>query len=92
MLGKVEDSWTAQVVVPAVQIIRSFLEDCCSATETMNPQSSGQTIKKDLWTQYVCQVIYLLDVFQNNFLLLLKIEDNFLLQNSSFYFSVKSFK
>ncbi|XP_023537420.1 tRNA dimethylallyltransferase 2 isoform X2 [Cucurbita pepo subsp. pepo] len=53
--SKVEDSWTAQVVVPAVQIIRSFLEDCCSATETMNPQSSGQTIKKDLWTQYVCQ-------------------------------------
>ncbi|KAG6585995.1 tRNA dimethylallyltransferase 2 isoform X1 [Cucurbita moschata] len=53
--SKVEDSWTAQVVEPAVQIIRSFLEDCCSATETMNPQSSGQTIKKDLWTQYVCQ-------------------------------------
>lgn len=58
MLGKVEDSWTAQVVEPAVQIIRSFLKDG-SGTETINPHSSGQTIKKDVWTQYICQVIYI---------------------------------
>lgn len=51
---KVEDSWTAQVVEPAVQIIRSFLKDG-SGTETINPHSSGQTIKKDVWTQYICQ-------------------------------------
>ncbi|XP_038895131.1 tRNA dimethylallyltransferase 2 isoform X2 [Benincasa hispida] len=55
--SKVEDSWTAQVVEPAVHIIRSFLKDGCSATETMNPHNSGQTIKKDVWTQYICQLI-----------------------------------
>lgn len=68
MLGKVEDSWTALVVEPAAQIIRSFLEDSCSVIETMNPHCSGQTIKKDLWTQYICQVIYV-GCVSNNFLL-----------------------
>ncbi|XP_022142687.1 tRNA dimethylallyltransferase 2 isoform X2 [Momordica charantia] len=56
---KVEDSWTAQVVEPAVHIIKSFLEDSCLATEKATPHDSGQTIKRDLWTQYMCKVIYI---------------------------------
>ncbi|CAN8285615.1 unnamed protein product [Cochlearia groenlandica] len=54
LLSKSEESWDSQVVKPASEIIRCFLE-----TETKQPPGHDSTIGKsterDLWSQYVCE-------------------------------------
>lgn len=51
--GKSEESWDAQVVKPATEIIQSFLK-----TETESGQDSTlrKSMERDLWSQYVCEV------------------------------------
>lgn len=52
ILSKSEESWNAQVVKPASEIIRCFLE---TETESGRDPTSGKSIERDLWTQYVCE-------------------------------------
>lgn len=54
---KSDEAWAAQVVGPAVKIIRDFL----SEDERLMPNLEGtistsvNSIERDLWTQYVCK-------------------------------------
>lgn len=56
--GKSDESWAADVVGPAVNIITTFLSD----NERMVPKledpesTSKESIQRDLWTQYTCKV------------------------------------
>ncbi|ESQ51236.1 hypothetical protein EUTSA_v10016598mg [Eutrema salsugineum] len=49
LLSKSEESWDAQVVKPASEILRCFLK-----TETELGHDS-KSIERDLWSQYVCE-------------------------------------
>lgn len=52
-----DEIWTAQVVDPSVKIIKSFLHDkACSDEEPCNSSEEIKLIRRDLWTQYVCEV------------------------------------
>ncbi|XP_021899092.1 tRNA dimethylallyltransferase 2-like [Carica papaya] len=55
---KSDESWVAQVVEPAVMIIKSFLnENLRSVFDLEAPNSAVvEPVQRDLWTQYVCQV------------------------------------
>lgn len=54
---KSDESWVAQVVEPAVMIIKSFLnENLRSVFDLEAPNSAVvEPVQRDLWTQYVCQ-------------------------------------
>ncbi|KFK23916.1 hypothetical protein AALP_AAs50506U000100 [Arabis alpina] len=52
LLSKSEESWDAQVVKPASEILRRFLK---TETELGHDLTSGNSIKRDLWSQYVCE-------------------------------------
>lgn len=51
-----DETWTAQVVEPSVQIIKSFLDDKGCSDEPCNGSEEMKLIQRDLWTQYVCEV------------------------------------
>ncbi|XP_010521680.1 PREDICTED: tRNA dimethylallyltransferase 2 [Tarenaya hassleriana] len=52
--SKSEESWAAQVVRPASEIIRSFLNgEATSVSDAENHK--GKSVERDLWTQYVCE-------------------------------------
>ncbi|XP_037492474.1 LOW QUALITY PROTEIN: tRNA dimethylallyltransferase 2-like [Jatropha curcas] len=55
--SKSDESWSAQVVGPAVEIIRSFLsEDGSSVSDLRASDGAGMgSIERNLWTQYVCK-------------------------------------
>ncbi|KAK2994410.1 hypothetical protein RJ640_009637 [Escallonia rubra] len=65
-LGLSEDTWTADVVGPSVEILRSYFNEDRSLLPDSNPR---KLIQRDLWTQYMCKVgdyvqwIYLLCVY-----------------------------
>ncbi|XP_037497070.1 tRNA dimethylallyltransferase 2 isoform X3 [Jatropha curcas] len=55
--SKSDESWSAEVVGPAVEIIRSFLsEDGSSVSDFRANDGAGMgSIGRNLWTQYVCK-------------------------------------
>ncbi|KAG7568263.1 IPP transferase [Arabidopsis thaliana x Arabidopsis arenosa] len=52
ILSKSEESWDAQVVKPASEILKRFL---MTETDTGHDLTSGKSIERDLWSQYVCE-------------------------------------
>ncbi|XP_010417925.1 PREDICTED: tRNA dimethylallyltransferase 2 [Camelina sativa] len=52
ILSKSEESWDAQVIKPASEILRSFL---MTGTDTGRDLTSGKSLERDLWSQYVCE-------------------------------------
>ncbi|XP_010510731.1 PREDICTED: tRNA dimethylallyltransferase 2-like [Camelina sativa] len=52
ILSKAEESWDAQVIKPASEIIRCFL---MTGTDTGRDLTSGKSLERDLWSQYVCE-------------------------------------
>lgn len=64
------DSWTTRVVEPCMNIIKSFLYENISLVRNskMLNCSDIQSVARDLWTQYVCEVSVLHrnnDMFEN---------------------------
>ncbi|XP_034222498.1 tRNA dimethylallyltransferase 2 isoform X2 [Prunus dulcis] len=57
ILCKSDDTWAAEVVGPAVEMIRSFLNwDASLVPDLDTSNSSGMNvIQRDLWTQYTCK-------------------------------------
>ncbi|XP_020423128.1 tRNA dimethylallyltransferase 2 isoform X2 [Prunus persica] len=57
ILCKSDDTWAAEVVGPAVEMIRSFLNrDASSVPDLDTSNSSGMNvIQRDLWAQYTCK-------------------------------------
>ncbi|CAN0916685.1 tRNA dimethylallyltransferase 2 [Linum grandiflorum] len=58
MSCKSDDSWTTQVLGPAVQIVESFLdkEGTLPVRDCTTDGATTTTIERDLWTQYTCKV------------------------------------
>ncbi|KAF8086411.1 hypothetical protein N665_0626s0003 [Sinapis alba] len=52
LLSKSEESWDAQVVKPATEIIQSFLK---TETEVGHDSTLRKSMERDLWSQYVCE-------------------------------------
>ncbi|KAK8596152.1 hypothetical protein V6N13_000802 [Hibiscus sabdariffa] len=55
---KSDECWAGQVVGPAVEIIRSFLNDDYSTGWRVSDEESKTVtdiVQRDLWTQYVCK-------------------------------------
>ncbi|KAL1203527.1 tRNA dimethylallyltransferase 2 [Cardamine amara subsp. amara] len=52
ILSKSEESWDAQVVKPASEILHCFLK---TETEPGHDSTSGKSLERDLWSQYVCE-------------------------------------
>ncbi|KAJ4903124.1 tRNA dimethylallyltransferase 2 [Raphanus sativus] len=52
LLSKSEESWDAQVVKPAIEIIQSFLK---AETESGQDSTLRKSMERDLWSQYVCE-------------------------------------
>ncbi|XP_055960277.1 tRNA dimethylallyltransferase 2 isoform X2 [Mercurialis annua] len=57
ILCKSDESWEAQVVRPAVEIIRSFLsgEECSEVASDASDSARIRLIERNLWNQYVCK-------------------------------------
>ncbi|KAJ0083474.1 hypothetical protein Patl1_30478 [Pistacia atlantica] len=53
-----DESWAADVVEPAVNIITTFLGDKERLVPKLEDQksTSKETIQRDLWTQYICKM------------------------------------
>lgn len=58
VIGKSDESWSVQVVGPAVEIVRSFLSEDGSSVLDLGACDAAtmKTIERNLWTQYVCKV------------------------------------
>lgn len=52
-VGASDDLWAVDVVEPAANIIKAFLDASASAGMTKRDSKVSQ---RDLWTRYVCQV------------------------------------
>ncbi|OAY38165.1 tRNA dimethylallyltransferase 2 isoform X2 [Manihot esculenta] len=54
---KSDESWSVQVVGPAVEIVRSFLSEDGSSVLDLGACDAAtmKTIERNLWTQYVCK-------------------------------------
>ncbi|GMI97242.1 tRNAisopentenyltransferase 2 [Hibiscus trionum] len=54
---KSDECWAGQVVGPAVEVIRSFLNEDYSTGRVSDEESKTVTdiVQRDLWTQYVCK-------------------------------------
>lgn len=50
-----DEIWAAQVVEPSVKVIKSFLDDKSCSDEPCNGSEEMKLIRRDLWTQYVCE-------------------------------------
>lgn len=52
-----DNSWTANVVKPSVQIIRSYLNEDANLQPDLEAKNGnkGNLTQRDLWTQYVCK-------------------------------------
>ncbi|KAM7528068.1 hypothetical protein LguiB_031478 [Lonicera macranthoides] len=57
LLGTSDDSWTVNVVEPAVSIIKSYLNEMSLVpeSEARNGSEELKLAQRDLWTQYVCK-------------------------------------
>lgn len=57
-IGKADNTWATEVVGPAVEMIRSFLnQDSSLVPDSDTPDTTGvNTMQRDLWTQYTCKV------------------------------------
>ncbi|KAK6936170.1 hypothetical protein RJ641_033200 [Dillenia turbinata] len=58
VLGNSDDRWEAQVIEPAVQVIRSFLcddESPLPCSEIASNTVATKLAQRDLWTQYICK-------------------------------------
>lgn len=57
-IGKADNTWATEVVGPAVEMIRSFLnQDSSLVPDSDTPDTTGvNTLQRDLWTQYTCKV------------------------------------
>ncbi|XP_016648481.1 PREDICTED: tRNA dimethylallyltransferase 2 isoform X2 [Prunus mume] len=57
ILCKSDDTWAAEVVVPAVEMIRSFLNRDASLVPDLDTSNSSgmNVIQRDLWTQHTCK-------------------------------------
>lgn len=58
IIGKSDDTWAAEVVGPAVETIRSFLDHDTTLVPDLDTANSTEMnmSKRDLWTQYTCKV------------------------------------
>lgn len=67
ILGKSRDVWTSQVVESAAKIVKSFLSENGSLSSTFGTSNDTglKTIQRDLWTQYICKVWYVLEAYLN---------------------------
>ncbi|TQE02092.1 hypothetical protein C1H46_012278 [Malus baccata] len=54
---KADNTWATEVVEPAVEMIRSFLnQDSSLVPDSDTPDTTGvNTMQRDLWTQYTCK-------------------------------------
>ncbi|RXI04735.1 hypothetical protein DVH24_039009 [Malus domestica] len=54
---KADNTWATEVVGPAVEMIRSFLnQDSSLVPDSDTPDTTGvNTMQRDLWTQYTCK-------------------------------------
>ncbi|XP_062015105.1 tRNA dimethylallyltransferase 2 [Rosa rugosa] len=57
ILCKSDDTWAAEVVGPAVDLIRSFLNQEATLVPNLDTPNSTEMnmIQRDLWTQYTCK-------------------------------------
>lgn len=64
VLGKSNDVWTSQVLESATKIVKSFLSENGSLSSTfgMSNDTGTKIIQRDLWTQYICKVCYVLEI------------------------------
>ncbi|XP_022755943.1 tRNA dimethylallyltransferase 2 isoform X2 [Durio zibethinus] len=55
--SKSDECWAMQVVVPAVKIIKSFLNGDDGTECALNGENKTimDTVQRDLWTQYICK-------------------------------------
>ncbi|GAV62850.1 IPPT domain-containing protein/zf-C2H2_jaz domain-containing protein [Cephalotus follicularis] len=53
--SKSEESWAAQVVKPAVEIIASFLGEDVISMPVRRNSPEMKSVQRDLWTQFVCE-------------------------------------
>lgn len=58
IIGKSDDAWAAEVVGPAAELIRSFLNHDTTLVPDLDTANSTEMnmIKRDLWIQYTCKV------------------------------------
>lgn len=58
IVGQSDDTWAAEVVGPAVELVKSFLnQDATLVPDSVTPNSTEMNmIQRDLWTQYTCKV------------------------------------
>lgn len=64
-LGATADSWNMKVVKPCVDIVRDFLSDdtILASRDGSSVTGSPRMSSRELWTQYVCEVIGRLFLF-----------------------------